>query len=269
MSDLKARLIRLGKTKPELRPHLKPVIASLASTRTAAAASYAAKIVRQALRKERASGKKYLHEAIVYKDWDSWKRNMSSMNGITDIEPLDEALTSASPGTVVDVFVYFSEYDEDEDEMVRGDLKQNITVEIPMTSKGKIEKTRDGWREASVRMAGASHAAKFVYYVLQKEKLRGADYTHAAEAFRGWDALKGAPSVRRGGLEEVLRRVEAGDVVRVDVYKEARSSFDDDYYYDDEYNRSNYVRSILVEIPQTSRDVIRNMGNGRYEAESV
>jgi len=31
MSDLKARLIRLGNAKPELRPHLKPVIASLAS----------------------------------------------------------------------------------------------------------------------------------------------------------------------------------------------------------------------------------------------
>ena len=149
MSDLKEQLIKLGASTPELRADIKPVLEHLTQAgRVAAAAPYAGKIVNRALRAERVSSrKKYMHEAIVYDSVESWERNSRSMNGKTDILDLDEALMSADPGNVVDVYVYFMEYDEWDDEYVRGDLFQTVTVEIPASARGKIQKDgpRDVW----------------------------------------------------------------------------------------------------------------------------
>lgn len=135
---LKKDLVELGEQKPKLRPHLREILASIQKT---SKASYAGKIVRKALRGERLSSKKLVHEAVLYADWESWERNSSGMAGLTDIGPLSEILTRAEPKNVVDVYVY--ESDEDwTGEPIRGDLLDTVTVEIPATSKGKLQKLR-------------------------------------------------------------------------------------------------------------------------------
>lgn len=136
---LASLLTKLSARHPEIQQDLQEVLAHL--TRQGGA-SHALKFIKQALRKERALRKGHIYDAIVYKDWASWERNHSAMVGITDLIELNDAVRHANALSVVDVYVYEAIEDDWEDDLIRGDLLDTVTVEIPSTASGKLTKVR-------------------------------------------------------------------------------------------------------------------------------
>jgi hypothetical protein len=74
--------------------------------------------------------KKYALEAVLYRDQQHFDANHSKMSGLTDLVDLEDALKSAKPGMVLDVYVYELEDNEfDPDDPFR-ELIDTIQVKV-------------------------------------------------------------------------------------------------------------------------------------------
>lgn len=74
--------------------------------------------------------KKYALDAIRYRDMDHWRKNHGSMNGLTDLVDLEDAMRGAKNGEVVDIYVYELEPNEIDPDEPHRELFDTVTVTL-------------------------------------------------------------------------------------------------------------------------------------------